>query len=128
VSDDDCGLLAAIANAHSGCVLLTEELRQIGFKLSTGDVERRLYPHFLSHHLGSDLHDCPSVDRNTVLKNGNVITIEPGCYVPRDSSFPSAFHGLGVRIEDAVGFTPDGPLVLSAHAPKEVVDVEGACC
>lgn len=26
----------------SGCVMLNEELRQIGFKLSVGDVERKL--------------------------------------------------------------------------------------
>jgi intermediate cleaving peptidase 55 len=57
--------------------MLNEELRQIGFKLSVGDVERKLvrlfakrmlivqYPHFLSHHLGSDLHDCPTSDRSS---------------------------------------------------------------
>lgn len=115
------------AHAVPGCVLLTEELRQCGFTLSAGDVERRLYPHFLSHHLGSDLHDCPSVDRNGILCAGNVITIEPGCYVPHDGAFPSAFHGLGIRIEDAVALTADGAVVLSALAPKEIADVERAC-
>lgn len=107
--------------------MLTEELRQIGFKLTTGEVERKLYPHALSHHLGSDLHDCPSWTRNSTLIEGNVITIEPGVYVPLDDSFPKHFHGIGIRIEDAVAFTKDGPLVMSANAPKEVVDVEGAC-
>ena len=28
-----------------------------------------------------------------------VVTIEPGIYVPFDNAFPSAFHGLGIRIE-----------------------------
>jgi intermediate cleaving peptidase 55 len=51
------------------------------------------------------------------LVEGNVITIEPGIYV----------HGLGVRIEDEVAFTKDGPMVLSANAPKEIADVEAAC-
>jgi intermediate cleaving peptidase 55 len=63
----------------------------------------------------------------TRLVEGNVITIEPGVYVPFDSAFPKHFHGLGVRIEDEVAFTKDGPLILSANAPKEVVDVEAAC-
>nr|ODN93281.1 farnesyl-diphosphate farnesyltransferase [Cryptococcus depauperatus CBS 7841] len=109
------------------CRLLLEELKQIGFRLSIGDVERTLYPHFLSHHLGSDLHDCPTRDRNAALVEGNVISIEPGVYVPHDTRFPKAFHGLGIRIEDEVAFQGEGPLVLSANAPKEIVDVEGAC-
>ncbi|WVR05690.1 hypothetical protein IAU60_002714 [Kwoniella sp. DSM 27419] len=112
---------------RASCGLLLEELRQIGFKLTVGDVERTLYPHFLSHHLGSDLHDCPTRDRSGLLVEGNVISIEPGVYVPFDNRFPKHFHGLGVRIEDEVAFTKDGPLVLSANAPKEVVDVEAAC-
>ncbi|KAL7419454.1 aminopeptidase [Cryptotrichosporon argae] len=112
---------------RTSCSLLAQELKQIGFKLSIGDIERKLYPHFLSHHLGSDLHDCPTTDRNQHLVPGNVVTIEPGIYVPFDAAFPKAFHGLGVRIEDEVAVTPDGPLVLSANAPKEIVDVEAAC-
>jgi intermediate cleaving peptidase 55 len=61
------------------------------------------------------------------LVQGNVITIEPGVYVPYDSAFPKHFYGLGVRIEDEVAFGDDGPLVLSVNAPKEIVDVEAAC-
>ena len=61
------------------------------------------------------------------LVEGNVITIEPGIYVPFDTSYPKHFHGLGVRIEDEVAFTKDGPMVLSANAPKEIADVEAAC-
>ncbi|WRT65859.1 uncharacterized protein IL334_002810 [Kwoniella shivajii] len=112
---------------RASCGLLLEELRQIGFKLTVGDVERTLYPHFLSHHLGSDLHDCPTRDRSATLVEGNVISVEPGIYVPYDNRFPKHFHGLGIRIEDEVALTKDGPLVLSANAPKEIKDVEGAC-
>ncbi|WWD18077.1 hypothetical protein CI109_102524 [Kwoniella shandongensis] len=112
---------------RTSCSLLLEELKQIGFRLTVGDVERTLYPHFLSHHLGSDLHDCPTRDRSATLVEGNVISIEPGVYVPFDNRFPTAFHGLGIRIEDEVAFTKAGPMVLSANAPKEIVDVEGAC-
>ncbi|WVQ85581.1 hypothetical protein IAT38_007747 [Cryptococcus sp. DSM 104549] len=112
---------------RTSCGLLLQELRQIGFHLSVGDVERTLYPHFLSHHLGSDLHDCPTRDRNATLVEGNVVSIEPGVYVPYDNRFPRAFHGLGIRIEDEVAFQKDGPMVLSANAPKEILDVEGAC-
>lgn len=110
----------------AGCVSLNRELKQIGFNLSPGDVERTLYPHFLSHHVGSDLHDCPSAERGVTLSEGHVVTIEPGVYVPRDPRFPKAFHGVGVRIEDEVAVTQDGPWVLTP-APKEVAEVEAAC-
>lgn len=33
------------------------------------------------------------------LAEGNVITIEPGVYVPIDYSYPKHFHGIGIRIE-----------------------------
>ncbi|KAJ9092019.1 hypothetical protein QFC21_006999 [Naganishia friedmannii] len=121
----------SMAELHRlSCTLMTQELRQIGFKLSPGEVERKLYPHYISHHLGSDLHDCPIVGRSNlsdILVAGNVITVEPGCYVPSDPSYPKHFQGLGIRIEDDIAFTKDGPLNLSVHAPKEILDIEGAC-
>ena len=49
-----------------------------------------------------------------------VVTIEPGVYVPPMAQFPKHFHGLGVRIEDAVLVGKQHATVLSASAPKEV--------
>jgi hypothetical protein len=37
---------------HKSCELLRQELNQIGFGLHVGDLERVLYPHFLSHPIG----------------------------------------------------------------------------
>jgi intermediate cleaving peptidase 55 len=37
---------------RKSCDLLRTELNQIGFGLHTGDLERVLYPHFLSHPIG----------------------------------------------------------------------------
>ena len=34
------------------CKYLHEELRNIGFRVGTGDLERILYPHFISHGIG----------------------------------------------------------------------------
>lgn len=34
---------------------------------------------------------------------------------------------MGIRIEDEVLVTKEHPVVLSVNAPKEIVDVEGAC-
>ncbi len=41
-----------------------------------------LYPHHVGHYLGMDTHDTLSVDRNTELVPGMVVTIEPGLYIP----------------------------------------------
>ncbi|THH09459.1 hypothetical protein EW146_g8678 [Bondarzewia mesenterica] len=118
--------------------LLRTELTQIGFHLGTsaGILERVLYPHYLSHPIGVDLHESSGFDRSDVLKEGMVITIEPGVYVPPDPAFPKHFHGLGIRIEvsrlcyphtDEVLIGETDPTVLSVAAPKEIEDVEGAC-
>jgi len=104
--------------------LLKEELNQIGFNLTgTGELERVLYPHYLSHPIGIDLHESTYFDRSAPLKEGHVVTIEPGIYVPPTNNFPRHFHNLGVRIEDEVLVTKNGPVVLSASAPKEVCSV-----
>jgi intermediate cleaving peptidase 55 len=63
---------------RKSCELLREELRQLGFDLRPGDLECRLYPHFIGHPLGIDLHDTPTLERSAKLESGMVITIEPG--------------------------------------------------
>jgi intermediate cleaving peptidase 55 len=49
---------------RTSCQLLKGELNQIGFGLQTGDLERVLYPHFLSHPIGIDLHESCNFDRS----------------------------------------------------------------
>ncbi|KAI5116860.1 hypothetical protein M0805_009170 [Coniferiporia weirii] len=112
---------------RKSCDLLRVELNQIGFGLSTGDLERVLYPHYLSHPIGIDLHESSHFDRSARLVSGMVVTIEPGIYVPPSNQFPKHFHNIGIRIEDEVLVQKDHSVVLSAVAPKEIVDVEGAC-
>ncbi|KAE8192884.1 hypothetical protein CF328_g5217 [Tilletia controversa] len=109
--------------------LLREELNAIGgFQLGTDVLERSLFPHYIGHFLGIDLHDTASIPRSTKLEEGMVITVEPGLYVSEgDDRFPREFWGLGIRVEDDVLVQAMGQVVLSANAPKEVVDVE-ACC
>ncbi|KAA1465904.1 peptidase M24 [Dentipellis sp. KUC8613] len=131
-----CITLCAASNGHSmndlhyrSVELLRQELKQIGFDLGwqSGVLERVLYPHYLSHSIGVDLHESGSFDRGARLEEGMVITIEPGVYVPKDPAFPKHFQGLGIRIEDEVLIGKEHPVVLSSAAPKEIVDVEGAC-
>ena len=108
--------------------MLTTELKDLGFgNLGVGTLERTLYPHYIGHWLGIDLHDTPTVERSTALQEGVVVTIEPGLYIPFDDRFPKEYQGIGIRVEDDVAVLKEGNVVLSASAPKEVVDVEAAC-
>ncbi|CAO3662385.1 unnamed protein product [Umbelopsis ramanniana] len=107
--------------------LMKQELDKINFPVRTGDVERILYPHHVGHYLGLDVHDCHDLDRSRRLRKGMVITIEPGLYVPFDDRFPKEYQGIGIRIEDNVCIGKEDPWVLTATAPKEVVDIEFCC-
>lgn len=127
----------ALATARQGYTLsalhrrsvemLHAELRDLGFHLGFGTLERILYPHYIGHWLGIDLHDTSTIERSTRLQEGMVLTIEPGIYVPDDPAYPKAFRGLGMRVEDDVAVGYEDNLVLSAEAPKEVADIEAVC-
>jgi len=112
---------------RQSCKFLHEELKNIGFRLSMGELERFLYPHFISHGIGIDLHESRGNNRADQLKEGMVVTVEPGIYVPPDPRFPKHFHNTGIRIEDEVLVQKAHAVVLSVNAPKEIVDIEGAC-
>lgn len=74
----------------------------------------KYFPHGIGHFLGLDVHDVG--DYNDPLQEGDVITIEPGIYIPQES--------IGIRIEDNYWITKDGATCLSEHLPKEAQDIE----
>ncbi|KAI8601280.1 peptidase M24 [Dissophora ornata] len=113
---------------HDVSMRLTKEgLSRLGIKPLAHDIDRRLYPHHVGHYLGMDVHDTGDISRSRPLKEGMVITIEPGLYIPRDSAYPEKYQGIGIRIEDNVVIGKTVPHVLSVTAPKEVVDIEYCC-
>ncbi|MEO8284725.1 MAG: M24B family metallopeptidase, partial [Pseudarthrobacter sp.] len=94
-----------------------------------GQQHRRWMPHGTSHHLGLDVHDCAQAKRELyldgVLTAGMVFTIEPGLYFKNeDLAIPAEYRGIGVRIEDDILMTADGPVNLSAELPRKAADVE----
>ena len=61
------------------------------------------------------------------LEPGMVLTIEPGIYIPqgdRSGHLPPHYRGIGIRIEDDVLITADGPEVLTGEAPKDIAQIE----
>ncbi|EMD41148.1 hypothetical protein CERSUDRAFT_121692 [Gelatoporia subvermispora B] len=117
----------SLAQLHSAsCDVLRKELVNAGIPEAPLRISQ-LYPHYIGHHVGIDLHESNYTDRHEPLKTGMVVTVEPGVYVPPSPSYPSYFHDIGIRIEDEVLVGEKEPVVLSAHAPKELADVEGTC-
>ena len=87
-----------------------------------------LCPHRSCHWLGLDVHDVGGyhVDgRWRELREGMVLTVEPGLYIrPGLEGVDARWQGIGVRIEDDVLVTGNGPVVLTAGAPKKVTEIE----
>jgi Xaa-Pro aminopeptidase len=101
------------------CKIMSEEL--IKLKLLTSDqvkanpkAHMKYYMHGTSHHLGLDVHDV--MHRWENLDVNNVVTVEPGIYIPEE--------GLGIRIENDVIITSNGVIDLMDGYPIEVEEIE----
>ena len=75
------------------------------------------YGHGMGHGVGLQIHEAPTLrpDSTDVLAPGNVVSVEPGIYLPDE--------GAGVRIEDLVLITDDGCERLTQFT-KELLTVE----
>ena len=86
--------------------------------------------HNTGHWLGIDVHDVGVYlpDGETrVFEEGMVITVEPGLYFGDwrpDVDCPKRYANIGIRIEDDVLITKDGPDVLSSDCPKTIANIE----
>ncbi|MEG0482389.1 MAG: Xaa-Pro aminopeptidase [Acinetobacter sp.] len=115
--------------------VLVQGLLDLG--IMQGDIEqiiesegyRQFYMHGTGHLIGMDVHDVGSYkDKNgewRVYEAGMVVTVEPGLYIaPDDESVDEKWRGIGIRIEDDVVATENGPLVLTQNVVKTIEDIE----
>lgn len=129
---------ATYSDIHHACMrVLAEKLDEWGIlpvsvetSLSPeGQHHRRWHACGCAHHLGLDVHDCAQARQEQYqgakLAPGMIFTIEPGLYFKEnDMLVPPEFRGIGVRIEDDVLMTEDGPQWMSVNIPKTVDEVE----
>jgi Xaa-Pro aminopeptidase len=74
------------------------------------------YGHGMGHGVGLQIHEAPTLrpESKDVLAVGNVVSVEPGIYIPEE--------GAGVRIEDLVLVTDEGCERLTRF-DKELIEV-----
>jgi Xaa-Pro aminopeptidase len=105
------------------------------------------YMHRTGHWLGMDVHDCGGYNElselnNTterkdplsgeliknrpsrILREGMVLTIEPGIYVRPAPGVPEKFHNIGIRIEDDAVVTKGDCELMSRGVPVGVEEIE----
>jgi len=104
--------------------MMGDELLALGL-VTKEDIEKQTFDepackkqfmHGLGHVLGLDVHDVGLM--NEPFAPGWVLTVEPGIYLPDE--------GFGVRIENNVLVTADGPVDLTAGIPVTADEIEHA--
>jgi Xaa-Pro aminopeptidase len=101
---------------------IEEELVTLGL-LTTREIRRqdpskpafkRYFMHGLGHPLGLDVHDVGFTTEP--MAAGWVMTVEPGIYIREE--------GFGIRLENDVLLTADGPVDLMAGIPIDPDEIE----
>ena len=75
---------------------------------------RKYYMHGLGHSLGLDVHDV--CNGQTEFRENSIFTVEPGIYIPDE--------GFGIRLEDDIQITRNGPVNLMSKIPIEAEEIE----
>lgn len=102
--------------------LMQEELLELDL-LKTKDIKKqdpdrpalkKYFMHGVGHPLGLDVHDVATIGQP--IEAGWVMTVEPGIYLPEE--------GFGIRLENDILVTQNGPVDLMADIPVEAGEIE----
>ena len=108
--------LHALAQTVEGasCFALDKIARDVIQKNGYGGT----FGHSLGHGVGMFIHENPRLSPSSapseILKRGNVVTFEPGIYLPRR---------YGCRIEDMVAIGLDGSVLNFTNSTKELIEI-----
>ncbi|MCR9227551.1 MAG: aminopeptidase P family protein [Flavobacteriaceae bacterium] len=122
----EAGIAASLVGAsfrdpHQASLdVVTKGLIDLGI-IKEAKQARVYFPHGTSHYLGLDVHDAGTYQ---ALKPNQVITVEPGIYIPENSDCDQKWWGIAVRIEDDILITENGPVNLSGMAPRKSEEIE----
>lgn len=100
--------------------VLSQGLMKLGI-IKTPLELKRYFMHGTSHYLGLDVHDLGTYGK---LLENTVITVEPGIYIPENSPCDPKWWNIGVRIEDDILITKQGPVNLSDCIPRTIPEIE----
>lgn len=116
-----CQIDSSFRAPHNAAVsVITRGLKQLG--LIKEDKEyRKYFMHGTSHYLGLDVHDPGTYGK---LVDRTVLTVEPGIYIKEGSECDPKWWNIGIRIEDDILVTPEGPVNLSIASPRTADEVE----
>jgi len=114
-----------VGNAFStpdsaGRAVIAKGLMKLGITENKED-SRQYFPHGSSHYIGLDVHDTGNFG---AFVANQVITVEPGIYIPHNSPCDPKWWGIAVRIEDDILITKKGPVNLSKAAPRSSEAIE----
>ena len=79
---------------------------------------KKYFMHGISHFLGLDVHDVGN--KKGEMKAGMLLTCEPGIYIKEE--------GIGIRLENDILITPNGPQNLMEYIPIEIEEIEALMC
>lgn len=105
---------------RKAATIIAKGLVKLGI-MKEGDDVGKYFMHGTSHFLGMDVHDVS--DRWT-LEPGMVLTVEPGIYIAEGSDCDPKWWNIGVRIEDDILVTQNGPVNLSQELERTADEIE----
>ena len=116
-TDEQMDMYSLVLQAHNtGLAAIRSEVRATDVDAAAraviaGAGHGEHFGHGLGHGVGLDIHEAPAMNRisDETLRTGDVVTVEPGVYVPEVG---------GIRIEDCVLVGQDGAEVIGS-APKD---------